>query len=335
MTNYPTLLEVQLTGECNLKCSYCGNSEEYLTDSCASCDTVLRAVEELKPKSILFTGGEVYLEWELLLEILCILKKKNSYNYILSSNLTLINQKKLDCLIDNFGFSVFHSSFNDLTPEMTYSIRKGSPIERENLISNLRHLCERGMTVKVETMLIRDTVEKLYEINEFLYQLGVKYHKLEFLIPLGQAQRSKAIDYYYALDKILDLWKRKKNDSILVPCCCPVTPCMNDHPIFDVQSDDLIFNKCIDGTESCYLLSNGTLLPCFLFPDNQIGSQCTSYYEQWLYDKNFVGMRLPPSECTKCDYSYIDDDSKNVCSSGCKVYNYVLEQKYGRIPVIE
>ncbi len=326
--NKKLLLEVQLTGSCNLKCSYCGNSEKYLNRSHADVATVIKAITELKPSTILFTGGEVYLEWELLIELLDMLKD-SKYNYILSSNLSLIGTDELDLLIDKYGFSTFHSSFNDLTEEMSWSVRKASAAERLRLIENLKHLCSRGVNVKVETMLIKDTINSLKEINAFLYELGVKNHKLEFLIPMGQAKAYIQVDYYHALDKILQLWESKENDSILIPCCCPVTPCMAPHPIFDISSDDLVFNKCIDGEESCYLLSNGTLLPCFIFPDSEIGCRDYNYYQIWTKEDNFVGMRKRPEKCDRCDYFYDEKNKKACCSTGCKVLNYVVNNEFG------
>ncbi len=280
--SYPKLLEVQLTGACNLGCLYCGNSEEFLHDSSADFDNVMAAILELSPERILFTGGEVYLEWKLLIKILETLKKTGkNYKFTLSSNLTMISTRELDLLIDYYCFDTFHSSFNDLDDEMSMKIRRNTKQGRENLIRNITHLCERQVDMKIETMLITGTIERLKEINSLLFSLGVRKHRLEFLIPVGQTRKEIIIDYEYALDKILELYKAKENTSCIIPSCIPIAPCNYSHELFNIRAVDLEFNKCVDGLESCYLMSNGKLLPCFIFPDDQIEDSNNSYSECW------------------------------------------------------
>lgn len=331
----PKLLEVQLTGSCNLKCLYCGNSEEYIHNSNASKDTILKAISELQPEKILFTGGEVYLNWKLLIEILDCLEL-GKYQYILSSNLTLINEKEIDILINKYGFKTFHTSFNDLNDEMTYKIRGGTPEDRRKLINNIKHICSRKMAIKVETMLIPDTIEYLKEINALLFSLGVIEHKLECLICVGQASKDLLIESQTILDKVLELYLNKNNQSVLILTCFPMSPCIMDHKLFYINKPDFIFNKCIDGIETCYLLANGTLLPCFLFPDKNITSTETSYLDQWENGKDFVGIRENNKKCTICDFFQNNTDaSRKICNNGCSVLNYIKTNSYGSLVTAE
>lgn len=319
----PKLLEIQLTGSCNLKCIYCGNSEEYTHGTHASKDRILRAISELQPEKILFTGGEAFLNWKLLIEILDCLEI-GKYHYILSSNLTLIDENEIDLLIDKYEFKTFHTSFNDLNDEMTYNVRGGSPEDRRKLINNIKHICARKIEIKVETILIPYTIEYLKEINELLYSLGVIEHKLECLICVGQASNDLLIDSLTILDKVLELYENKSNPSVLILTCFPMSPCLVGHKLFDIDKPDLRFNKCIDGIESCYLLANGKLLPCFLYPDENVEYMDTSYLEQWKNGNAFVGFREQHEKCTTCDYSQNNTEaSRKVCNNGCRVLNYI------------
>lgn len=257
------------------------NSEKYTSNSVASITRIIKAINELNPETILFTGGEVSLEWDMLISILDILRGKG-FKYILSSNLTILSKEKLSKLIDEYEFDRFHSSFNDLTLEMSKSVRKATSINRATLIDNIKYLCDRDMDLRIETIITEKTVTHLSDINHFLCKLGVKKHKLEFLIPLGQAVDLSTIDYHVAFDAALKVYEGKDKNMKLILCCCPCTPCMLEHDIFKIKADDFEFNHCIDGTSSCYLLANGRLLPCFIFPDNLIKKESESYADQWL-----------------------------------------------------
>lgn len=327
------LLEVQLTGSCNLSCEYCGNSAKYTRDSVANVSKIIKAINELNPETILFTGGEVSLEWDMLINILDILKGRG-FKYILSSNLTILNAEKLGKLIDEYGFDRFHSSFNDLTIEMSKSVRKATNMNRLALIENIKYLCDRHMDIRIETIITEKTLAHLCEINKFLFELGVKKHKLEFLIPLGQAVGLQTINYHVALDAAIKVYEAKDKNMKLIICCCPCTPCMIEHEIFKIKADDLEFNHCIDGTCSCYLLADGRLLPCFIFPDDLIKNKYESYMDQWLYGEEFAGMRKHNKECVDCDFYYENQNATSkLCSSGCKVFNYVSNNfKFGMLP---
>ena len=327
---YPKLLEIQLTGSCNLKCSYCGNSEKFLNDSSANIENIIRAIKELRPERILFTGGEVYLEWEALIKILNELRNQGvSYQYTLSSNLTIVTTEGLDLLIDTYGFDTFHSSFNDLNDEMSYAVRKNTPRGRLNLINNLKHLCQRGVNVRVETMLIAGTIEYLKEINELLFAIGVKNHKLEFLIPVGQTQDEIIIDYKTVLDKVLEFYKSKENDSKIIPCCFPIPPCEHPHKLFNLNEPDIEFNKCVDGIESCYLMSSGKLLPCFIFPEEAVNPAGKTYLEQWQEGSAFAWFRTGHEICKNCEVSsYNVNALHGICSNGCSSYNYIRTDSF-------
>lgn len=328
----PKTLEIQLTPACNMRCIYCGNSPALLNGSDLSKEDALKAINALTPETILFTGGEIYYAWNTLIEILNALKPK-AYKYILSSNLSLISVHELQLLIDDYGFTTFHSSFNDLTESMTSSIRQVNRKAREKILENLRYLTSQNVTLKIETMLIPPNTEHLSEINVFLHELGVRYHKLEYLIPVGHANEDLLLPPESIAERILEFYRNKQNDTIIELTCFCLSPCMGfTKELFEIDAEDFVFNKCVDGREACYLLSNGTLVPCFLFPEEESGINVKTHdlKHEWENNLIFQGFRQINKDCAQCGHYYHNElEGRKSCNNGCATLNFIRSQKYG------
>lgn len=326
-------LEIQLTPKCNLRCIYCGNDQKFIHGNNIKVDYALKAINDFKPKTVLFTGGEVYLAWNILIEILEKTKHLN-YEKILSSNLTLISIQHLKKLIVDYDFKIFHSSFNDLDVLMTKVVRKGNESSRKNLIKNLKFLSTQNISLKVETIIMKDTVSKLKEINDFLFSIGVLHHKLEFLLPIGNATTELMASKYEIISAIKNLYKSKNKNSIIEITCYPYLACDEDSKeIFKIEAEDFIFNKCIDVRSSCYLLANGKLLPCFLFPEEDSNIHVTSNTLMYEFEHNavFNTLRKVDEKCLKCDKYYNNNlPGYKKCNHGCIVLDYLLSKKYNQ-----
>lgn len=328
----PKILEIQLTPACNMQCVYCGNDPELLHSENLTAAQALKAIEELQPETVLFTGGEVYCAWDTLLEILNALDREK-YSFILSSNLSLISTEELALLIDAYGFKTFHSSFNDLDEQMTETIRAVDAKARDRLMENIRYLVSREVTLKIETMLIPSVIDHLLEINALLFQLGVRYHKLEYLIPVGHASEDLLLPPDIIIDKVLDFYCNKNNDSVIELTCFCLSPCMDfAKRLFAIEAPDFVFNKCIDGRETCYLLANGTLVPCFLFPekDSPINVRTHNLLVEWENHPIFAGFRKTHTDCRQCAHSHHNElPGPKVCNNGCATLNYIKARDFG------
>lgn len=335
----PELLEIQLTHKCNLRCIYCGNNPDLISLPDLEIDIALKAISELKPKKILFTGGEVYLAFQTLITILNRLELA-SHEFILSSNLTSIPISDLELLIEKYHFRTFHSSFNDADVVMSHDIRGATAEERNHLSTNLKYLTQKKCNVKVETILLPQTIHKLVEINRCLHDLGVKHHKIEFLLPIGAADSDMLCTYGEIEDAILNLYHKKNNDSIIEMTCFYLTPCsQKTNKLFELseKNKDFIYNECIDGHKTCYLLASGQLLPCFLFPENVYDTNVKSYnsYDIWTNHELFRNFRLDNDDCMQCEYYMRRDKGKTrKCNNGCTVLNYINSGQFASKSII-
>lgn len=335
---YPELLEIQLTHKCNLQCTYCGNNPQLCQLPDLEKDLALKAIRELEPRKILFTGGEIYLAFKTLLAILDHIDISR-YDLILSSNLTMFSIPKLKLLIDHYNFRTFHSSFNDLDELMSDHVRSASSLERENLIKNLEFLTLENCYVKVETILLPYTIKRLKEINSLLYKIGIRHHKIEFLIPLGNADWDMICPYQEIEEAILDLYYNKNNDSIIEMTCFYLTPCSHKvDSLFELseKNGDFIYNQCIDGYKTCYLLANGQLLPCFLFPDNIYDMNIANHnaFDLWSEHELFKNFRLDNNDCNQCEYYTRKSNNSSKCNNGCVVLNYITSGQFGSKSII-
>jgi uncharacterized protein len=106
---------LQLTKRCNLKCKYCYTSGKYsnfgASHSTMDKDTCLKAIDFFCERSsdienlfISFYGGEPLLRFDLIKETVEFVKKKiakKKYNFNLTTNGTLLNNKIIEFLINN------------------------------------------------------------------------------------------------------------------------------------------------------------------------------------------------------------------------------------------
>jgi len=216
---------------------------------------------------------------------------------------------------------------------MTSSIRKVNLKARGKILENIKYLTSRDVTLKIETMLISPNTEHFSEINGFLHELGVRYHKLEYLIPVGHANERLLLPPEYIAQKILEFYGNKQNDTVIELTCFCLSPCMGfTQELFAIDAQDFVFNKCVDGREACYLLANGTLVPCFLFPeeDSVINVKTHDLLYEWENNPIFQGFRQTNTDCAQCGHYYHNElTERKSCNNGCATLNYIRSRQYG------
>ena len=278
-------LEVQITSNCNFKCYYCGNNPLMRNESISllDYDVFKKCVDELNPKELVITGGEPGLAMEEVKRFFTYSKSKGISN-TLTSNLSLFNRNDLKELVDFYGVTKFNSSFNDLNVEMSRNIRGISDKERDTICDNISYITQSlKVPLRIETLLLKETIPYICEINEFLYKLGLRHHALEFLNPHGYAGNDKT---------------RK---------------------IYEIADRNFKFTNCQDGKRIAYLLSDGRLIPCFMYSgeisDNDVNTTSPAY----IFEYNPIFQKVKrevPKKCSKCHYYYNADDVRT-CNNGC------------------
>ncbi|MFA6255529.1 MAG: radical SAM protein [Patescibacteria group bacterium] len=318
-------LEIQLTPRCNINCIYCGNPpERKKLNENLDISAVERCLEELQPRQVSFTGGEVCLAWDTLLEGMDIARGLGIEIH-LSTNLTLLNKEKIDILCDK-GLTSLHTSFNDLTADMSFKVRGASEKQRENLIKNIEYLSnQKSIYTIAETVLIPETYKQIGEIHKFLATLGIDEHQVQTLIPSGTADWGIMLSPDELCEAVESACSSKQPGVIMNFLCLYLTRCSPyaDRIYKSAKTDSEIqFGKCREGLDLAYIRSNGDMYPCFILSLKDAPNIFKkSPKEIWEKDHLFTLVRdleERPSKCKSCVHwkkNYPTD--KIICRNEC------------------
>lgn len=328
-------LLLQLTNACNLACFFCGNNPEYQRNihEVMSFDTIKRMIDEIQPNYASFTGGEVTLVWDRLIEGLQYAKSLGIKN-IVNTTLSIIDTEQIDFLINECGVVQFNVSFNDLDEDMSLKVR-GTKQFRDRTIENIKYIAQtyKHISLDIETLLLKRTIHKIPEIHTFLNNLGVIHHKLSFMTPLGHAMHSEIPDLNQIKNAILKTYARKEKGRKLYLVCCYLTPCMPEaKEIYAIDDDEFIVTNCAEGRSTLYISAKGEISPCFIYHGEMSNISTSNVKEVWESGQPFTKWRNEINEeCSSCNYWR--SDSPKSCHNGCSSLMLIktghLKQKCG------
>lgn len=149
-------LLIHLLDQCNLHCKHCYLDASPYGSHILPLDLVRRTIDEahnLGIKSVQFSGGEPFL-YPHIHEVLYATKGK-TFNVVLSTNGTLIDDKAADLLAE-INASVVTSIDGPSTYHDMFRGKKGSFAKAE---AGIAQLVDRGVTVRIVTTVCEDSVQ--------------------------------------------------------------------------------------------------------------------------------------------------------------------------------
>lgn len=315
-------LEVQITSACNFSCFYCGNNPVLRNEKVPSLNysAFKKCVDELNPKELVITGGEPGLVLEDVKKFFTYSKNKGIQN-TLTSNLSLFNKEDLKELVNHYGVSKFNSSFNDLNSEMSAMIRGACDGDRNTICENISYITQ-GLKkpLRIETLLLKETIPYICEIEGFLYDLGLRHHALEFLNPHGYAGWNMMTSIEDLVDVVFEVYKHKKKDLLLELTCNYISPCnVKTEKIYKIKDNNFKIANCFDGKKVAYLLSNGRLIPCFMYSGDMENNNVNNSSPAYIFEHNPIFKKVKnemPQKCATCSY-YYNEDNIRTCNNGC------------------
>lgn len=312
-------LLLQLTNACNFSCYFCGNDPDTVRDvkQVMTFETIKEVLDDLQPYSASFTGGEVTLVWERLIEGLQYAKSKNIFN-IVNTTLSLLSKKEIDFLINECAVKQFNVSFNDLDEHMSKEIR-GNNKYRDRVIENIEYIAKNHnkVSLNIETLLLKKTIHRISEMHVFLYNIGVRNHKLSFMTPLGHAKEAFIPDLREISDAIMNTYKVKQKGSILSLVCCYLTPCMPESKdIYAINDEEFRILNCAEGRSTLYISSNGNISPCFIYHGETDNIKSSNVRDVWENGELFNKWRNDVNdECQNCHHWF--SEKAVSCNNGC------------------
>jgi len=169
---------IEVTRRCPLRCAHCYNnlpmgdrdaqrSELTYEEHCR----ILDEIAEAGCLWLLYTGGEPFAR-EDFLDIYTYAKQKGLL-ITLFTNGTLITEKTADYLVEWRPFSIEITLYG--RTEQTYERVTGIPGSYERCLRGIRLLMERGLPLKLKTVVVTLNKHELGELKRFVEGLGLAF----------------------------------------------------------------------------------------------------------------------------------------------------------------
>ena len=170
---------IEVTRRCPLTCAHCYNNlpltDQQALDSELSYEEHCRVLDEIVEAGcfwLLYTGGEIFARQDFI-DIYRYAKQKGLL-ISLFTNAVLINKKIADSLADYTPHSIEISLYGH-TKE-TYEKVTGKPGSFERCLRGIKLLMNRGIPVKLKTMVITLNKHEIWEMKRFVEEdLGLEF----------------------------------------------------------------------------------------------------------------------------------------------------------------
>lgn len=184
---------LELRKACNLKCCHCyldcnSNSDVNLELlNLRQWKDIILQLKQQKPKRIILIGGEPLLFKELVQLIEFIRISHETTDIVLYSNLTLLEEEVVDCIIKNKVRVVtsIYSSNSEVHDRITNRI--GSFHKTVKSIKTLRNC---GVYIQANAVIMNHNIAEIQNIQGFLYELTGRKGKLDIVRDVGAEKRN-------------------------------------------------------------------------------------------------------------------------------------------------
>lgn len=193
-----TRLEMFVTNRCNLNCSYCSSSYvvnkgpaktlSFKEIACAVdlfsrhriCDTGRHRSRLRQPPTVCFTGGEPFLEFELLKKSINYIREKREwFDITVNTNGTLLDRKKLDFLLDKDVYVAISLDGGKTAHDCHRKFYAGDISVYNVVMNNLRKLSkEHFEKMRASVTITSRTVDSTIKNIDFLQEMGFRFIEL-------------------------------------------------------------------------------------------------------------------------------------------------------------
>lgn len=247
-------LEIGVTSNCNFRCDYCC---AYKRNDGNSLDAkeIITLLEQLPSlKRVRLSGGEVTLKYNDCLEVVRYCYSRGIQTQ-LNSNGSLMNEERIHELV-NAGLTTIHISFNFVTAEGFSNYYHIHPSVYHKIRENITLFASTGVNTVLETLLFNETEHHLKEINDHVYQMGVRTHEIQNSIMMPHTGWRAIAAREGLKNTVNDLIAHKKEDMVLYFTCMDRFM----HELGFKEQADVHFAHCIEGKKQLHLHGNGDIL---------------------------------------------------------------------------
>jgi len=287
-------LFIEITNECNLDCLFCNYLDEkaYRKTGCKrwysngrnlsieQYKEVIRQAVPMGVKEVVFMGGEPFLEYEKMKELIQYTKFLSVEKVVVYTNLTLLNEEILK-IIKKFKVSLVVQVISNNKEEFEYISNK--PLEVD-IIKNISLLKNNNVDFSIKILVCRyneDNIENM--ISELNRVISTNKIQLDFIYPHNKIHHSpKYLNYIYS----------KKSKLFRV-----------NLPMYSFYSK---YNNCF-GNQIALTL-DGDILPCIMTRKLKLGSIIEKQLHEILTDGKYESLQTLTKDkiqgCKECVYRF-------------------------------
>ena len=310
---YPVLAEIALTYRCNNRCFFCYASAPERGRSMPEMDTpqvelvIDKIVNQAKVPTISFTGGEPTLRPDLP-DLIAFAKSRDLRTNLITNGLRCCDPAFVARLaaagLDSAQVSLEagNATVHDAVVDHSGAF--------EQTVMGVRNLQAAGIHTHTNTTINARNKAALFELIDFLADLGQEYLSMNMVIRTGGAVGSADVRYDQIGELVLALKTRTEERGLRFVWYSPVPYCL-----FNPAAHGLGSQSCAAADGLLSIAPDGQVLPCSSF-EQGIGNLLQDDFQsiwnghpaKYWRDKQF----LPPG-CQKCDLS-------ELCCGACPLY---------------
>lgn len=321
--NQPYLREVHIdaTGWCNLYgiCKHCygrASFQEATKNEMTLPEFlgVIDQMEEMNVSNCVLSGGEIFIRKDLP-QLISHLAKRCVHLSGIFTNGTIYRQDVLDAINATGMKTSFFVSLDGHDSSINDGFRGRGSFTKT--IEFIKRVVDAGFQVTVNTMVMRQNVKHLAEMQEYLKSLGIGRWRISVPREQGEAIINKDMvipeweDIFEAYEHLLRT-ALEKADRMKIQIGSIFKSELLEDPVFYLFRPTS--NCCEYKRWSITIKPNGDVTPCTAFENLILGNvRRTSLREIWKTNltQAFKNLPIEATECRDCDI-------KEYCGGGCR-----------------
>lgn len=319
----PLDLYWEITRRCNEQCIHCYNNSSP-TGEHADISYIDAIIDELSSsylKNITITGGEPMMRrdfWYITERL-----RDITYELSMGTNATLINSANVKRVAENFD--TLNISLDDPDPE-SFDKFRGYDGAFKRTWSALELLSKEKIRVNLQTVLTRDSVDRLDELGELISGIRVDNWVVRFAFESGRAKNG---DHYLTgkeiferSDYLAEIKNRYQTAERRVTIGSHYPWSYKEKYPYVPADNEL--QTCAAATTHAAIDAFGRMAPCSLFTETSYKTASVfggSFLKNWREARQFEEMRtLKRSSVKGCGTCA---NAATVCGGGCRAKAYM------------
>lgn len=285
----PLIAHIDLTYQCNVRCSHCyvipENRQELTTSE------VINLLEQLAKLGTLYltlSGGEIFIRKDLINIAEC--ARKLHFSVRLLTNGLLISEEIAD-KIASLYIEMIAISIYSMDPE-THDKITGLPGSLEKSISAIMRLKDKGVRIKISTVIMRSNYGDWKDIGCFAKSIGGIF-QADFRIAPRSDGNTQPLEFGISKEQMIEIL----SDPEFIN--------REDYDFDETYEGAFITIPCGAAHMSCYINPYGDICPCVQLPIRCGGVRTSSFENVWKHSSQMLGVRSitlqKMEKCSTCD----------------------------------